>query len=195
MPAAKHSTPADGTFSPDGAIAWDADQPLEQSGAGILGKLTAGVGATLELTGPEVLSFAGAEPVGSAAAAVAAHEAAGDPHPQYSGGVSAVTGTAPIQSSGGAVPDISIDTFGASGAGHSRGAVPDPGASPGTAKFLREDATFAVPGSSSGTDEVLLVPTSNKQISANSSLVVADYYQLESGIQLLIESGANATIH
>lgn len=35
--------------------------------------------------------------------------------------------------------------FGASGAGHSTGLVPDPGASAGTAKFLREDATWATP--------------------------------------------------
>jgi hypothetical protein len=33
----------------------------------------------------------------------------------------------------------------ASGTGHHGGAAPDPGASAGTAKYLREDATFAVP--------------------------------------------------
>lgn len=38
---------------------------------------------------------------------------------------------------------ISVDTFGASGAGHKRGVVPDPGAVAGTSRFLREDATFA----------------------------------------------------
>ncbi len=33
----------------------------------------------------------------------------------------------------------------ASGASHAHGLAPDPGATPGTTKFLREDATFAVP--------------------------------------------------
>jgi hypothetical protein len=38
----------------------------------------------------------------------------------------------------------------ASGSGHAAGAVPDPGATAGTTKFLREDATFAVPPGSGG---------------------------------------------
>lgn len=40
--------------------------------------------------------------------------------------------------------------FGASGASHSTGVVPDPGAVAGTTRFLREDATFAVPSGSGG---------------------------------------------
>lgn len=39
-----------------------------------------------------------------------------------------------------------------SGAAHAKGAVPDPGASAGTTKFLREDATWAVPASGGGMD-------------------------------------------
>jgi hypothetical protein len=39
----------------------------------------------------------------------------------------------------------SVAPFGASGASHAPGAVPDPGASAGTSRFLREDATFDVP--------------------------------------------------
>lgn len=38
-----------------------------------------------------------------------------------------------------------LEDFVASGVNHARGAVPDPGAIAGTAKFLREDATWAVP--------------------------------------------------
>jgi len=38
--------------------------------------------------------------------------------------------------------------FVASGASHAAGAVPDPGSTAGTTRFLREDATFAVPVSS-----------------------------------------------
>jgi Concanavalin A-like lectin/glucanases superfamily len=51
--------------------------------------------------------------------------------------------------------DVSAYTppFVASGASHAPGLVPDPGATAGTTKFLREDATFAVPpGGGSGTD-------------------------------------------
>lgn len=59
--------------------------------------------------------------------------------------VQSVSGTAPIVSSGGANPAISISTFVGSGASHARGAVPDPGASAGTVKFLREDASWQVP--------------------------------------------------
>ncbi len=40
---------------------------------------------------------------------------------------------------------LAISDFAASGAGHAKGAVPDPGSVAGTTKFLREDATWAVP--------------------------------------------------
>src|SRR5215472_12055049 len=60
-------------------------------------------------------------------------------------GVTSVTGTAPIVSSGGTTPAISINTFVASGGTHAAGAVPDPGATAGTSKFLREDATWVIP--------------------------------------------------
>lgn len=42
-------------------------------------------------------------------------------------------------------------TFGASGGSHSVGYVPDPGSSSGSTRFLREDATWAVPSGSGGT--------------------------------------------
>lgn len=38
----------------------------------------------------------------------------------------------------------------ASGVGHAKGLVPDPGASSGTTKFLREDMTFAIPPGTGG---------------------------------------------
>jgi hypothetical protein len=41
-----------------------------------------------------------------------------------------------------------IPLFGASGAGHGPGAVPDPGASAGTTHYLREDATWVAPPAS-----------------------------------------------
>ncbi len=40
-----------------------------------------------------------------------------------------------------------LPDFIGSGASHAKGRVPDPGATAGITKFLREDATFAVPGS------------------------------------------------
>lgn len=40
--------------------------------------------------------------------------------------------------------------FGASGSTHSKGLVPDPGATAGSTKFLREDGTWAVPAGGSG---------------------------------------------
>lgn len=49
-------------------------------------------------------------------------------------------------------------------------------------------------GAGSGTDEVLLIPIANKTIPANTSMVVADHYRLDSAIGLTIESGANLTI-
>lgn len=54
--------------------------------------------------------------------------------------------------------------FGASGTNHAKGLVPDPGATPGTTKFLREDATWQAPaGGGSGAfspyDEATPLPT------------------------------------
>ena len=43
-----------------------------------------------------------------------------------------------------------IPVFGASGSSHSQGGVPDPGATAGTTRYLREDGTWAVPSTSSG---------------------------------------------
>jgi hypothetical protein len=62
----------------------------------------------------------------------------------------APNGSAPVAfqaDSGNPTTNISasIAPFVASGASHAPGAVPDPGASAGTKKFLREDATFDVP--------------------------------------------------
>jgi hypothetical protein len=53
-----------------------------------------------------------------------------------------------------------IPVFGASGSGHSAGAVPDPGSTAGTALYLREDGTWHAP-SGSGTVTVVSVVTAN----------------------------------
>lgn len=43
-----------------------------------------------------------------------------------------------------------LPVFGASGSGHAQGVVPDPGATAGTTRYLREDGTWATPSGSSG---------------------------------------------
>lgn len=46
----KHSIPADGTFSAQGATAWDDEHVLTQSTGTVLGRSTAGTGATEEIS-------------------------------------------------------------------------------------------------------------------------------------------------
>src|SRR5207247_6129779 len=60
--------------------------------------------------------------------------------------------TAPVTGGGDLSADrtIGVDDFVPSGPGHARGLVPDPGASPGSTKFLREDATWVAPAGGSG---------------------------------------------
>ena len=80
----------------------------------------------------------------------------GSPGGGGGGIVGNVSGVAPIVvSNGNSNPIVSITDFVASGASHARGAVPDPGASSGTTKFLREDATWAVPSGGSGWNAII----------------------------------------
>jgi len=58
------------------------------------------------------------------------------------------TGAVSAAPAWGAIAAGDMPIFVASGASHASGAVPDPGATPGTTKFLREDATWAVPAGS-----------------------------------------------
>lgn len=68
------------------------------------------------------------------------------------GGVSSVTGTAPIVSSGGATPAISISAFtGDSGSGGANGAVPAPASGDSAAgKFLAAGGGWSVPSGGGG---------------------------------------------
>jgi hypothetical protein len=50
---------------------------------------------------------------------------------------------------------ITIPTFIASGASHAKGEVPDPGATAGTTRYLREDATWVVPAGGGGSTVTL----------------------------------------
>ena len=51
-----------------------------------------------------------------------------------------------------AIVGTDVPAFIASGATHAPGAVPDPGATAGTTRYLREDATWDVPAGGSGGD-------------------------------------------
>jgi lysophospholipase L1-like esterase len=59
-------------------------------------------------------------------------------------------GTVNATTINGAVGAAQLPLFGASGASHARGAVPDPGTTAGTTRYLREDGTLAVPAGTGG---------------------------------------------
>ncbi|MBB5327307.1 SGNH/GDSL hydrolase family protein [Tunturiibacter gelidoferens] len=59
-------------------------------------------------------------------------------------------GTVNATTLNGAVGAAQLPLFGASGAAHARGAVPDPGTTAGTTRYLREDGTWSVPAGTSG---------------------------------------------
>jgi len=60
-------------------------------------------------------------------------------------------GTVNATTLNGAVSAAQLPVFQASGSGHAQGVVPDPGATAGTARFLREDGTWAAPSGSGST--------------------------------------------
>jgi lysophospholipase L1-like esterase len=59
-------------------------------------------------------------------------------------------GTVNATTLNGAVSASQLPLFGISGGGHGPGAVPDPGATAGATRYLREDGTWSVPAGSSG---------------------------------------------
>lgn len=97
----------------------------------------------------EVLSVAGlVGAITAAALKTALAIAAGD----VSGLAAIATSGSASDLSAGTVPVARLPVMGASGASHAAGAVPDPGASAGTTRFLCEDGTFKnVAGASGGT--------------------------------------------
>ncbi|MDQ2834060.1 MAG: SGNH/GDSL hydrolase family protein [Acidobacteriota bacterium] len=69
-------------------------------------------------------------------------------------GLSATTinaGTVNATTLNGKVTAAQLPLFGGSGASHAPGAVPDPGATAGTTRYLREDGTWSVPGAPGST--------------------------------------------
>lgn len=98
-------------------------------------------------------------------------------------GVTDIETTLPI--TGGPITSIGtigVNDFRASGSGHARGTVPDPGAIPGITRFLREDATFAVPPGGGGfvqADYVVFPSdnaglTSSRVLTAGTGITITD---------------------
>ncbi len=84
---------------------------------------------------------------------------------QFGGaGFSAATinaGTVNATRLNGAVSAAQLPLFGSSGSSHGPGAVPDPGATAGTARYLREDGTWAVPAGSGASGQTVGAPLSS----------------------------------
>ncbi|QBQ96289.1 hypothetical protein [Paraburkholderia pallida] len=83
-----------------------------------------------------------------------------------------------------------LPVMGASGGGHASGAAPDPGATAGSTRYLREDATWAVPSGGGSSPPVLPV---NAQTGTSYTLAATDApsangYQ---GIVTMNNAGAN----
>jgi len=78
-----------------------------------------------------------------------------------------------------------LPVFGASGSGHSVGAVPDPGATAGTTRFLREDGSWTTPPAGSGGSS----STSGAGLVAGAT---ADYNFLQGSGVVLTDATANA---
>lgn len=85
----------------------------------------------------------------------------------------------------------------ASGASHAKGLVPDPGASAGTTKYLREDMTFVVPpGSGTVTSVALTLPSflsvTGSPITTTGTLAVTLATQVKNTFLVGPVSGSNA---
>ena len=84
--------------------------------------------------------------------------------PGGGGTVTSIVASAPL--TGGTITTtgtLGINVFGASGTSHSTGAVPDPGSSAGTTRYLREDATWQTPAGGGAPATVVYTTTSTVQ--------------------------------
>ncbi len=85
--------------------------------------------------------------------------------------------------SSGTVNAARLPVFGASGAGHAAGAVPDPGSTAGTTRYLREDGTWAAPAATVGSTTV--------SGASLSSVATADYNFLQGSGGVLTDTSGN----
>jgi hypothetical protein len=76
-----------------------------------------------------------------------------------SGYLKNTTTTGILSSQAPPLPVADLPLLAASGTGHAAGIVPDPGASAGITKFLREDAVWAIPSGSGGSSSIGLIKT------------------------------------
>ncbi|QNI36818.1 GDSL-type esterase/lipase family protein [Edaphobacter albus] len=74
----------------------------------------------------------------------------------------------------GSIAASQIPVFNASGASHAQGAVPDPGATAGTTRFLREDGTWAVPPGNGTGGTLLAGATADYNFLQGAGTTVAD---------------------
>jgi len=88
-------------------------------------------------------------------------------------------GTVNATTLNGAVSAAQLPVFGASGSGHGQGAVPDPGSTAGTARYLREDGTWDVPAGSGAATAALPAGAT------------ADYDFLEGSGSVLLDKSGN----
>lgn len=99
-----------------------------------------------------------------------------------------ISTTAPVTGGGDLSADrtIAVSDFVASGASHARGTVPTPGASAGTTKYLREDATWVVPptGAAGNLASTLRVQAQDESIAVNCSVAAAADYEIGDGVVL-----------
>ena len=75
-----------------------------------------------------------------------------------------------------------LPVFGASGSGHTQGAVPDPGATAGASRYLREDGIWITPPSAGGGGTVAALPVSGAS---------ADYHFLDGSGDTVTDSTGN----
>lgn len=69
-----------------------------------------------------------------------------------------------------------LDVFGASGSNHSTGLVPDPGATAGSTKYLREDGTWAEPsGGGGGAVDTVYIGSTEYAPDANGKVTLPNY--------------------
>jgi trimeric autotransporter adhesin len=91
----------------------------------------------------------------------------------------------------GAVGAAQLPLFGASGSAHARGAVPDPGATAGTTRYLREDGSWAVPAGGSSGGQIV---GGNTGSATESFSVNAGGAACPNGIALCVNLGSNFTV-
>jgi lysophospholipase L1-like esterase len=97
-------------------------------------------------------------------------------------------GTVNATTLNGAVAAAQLPLFGASGASHARGAVPDPGTTAGATRYLREDGTWSVPA---GVADGQTVGTGTASGAAPIAGATADYNFLEGSGTVVNDNSGN----